>query len=61
MLATKQIKAKERVVKTLETYKAEGRQEIDIIDIHTRTHLPFAQINNIMTDLEEEGRVTEVD
>ena len=61
MLAIKQIKAKERVVKTLETYKAEGRQEIDIIDIHTRTHLPFAQINTIMTDLEEEGRVTEVD
>lgn len=52
-------KAKGILVKTIEKFKLGGIKEIDIIDLYNETHLPISQINEVMDELEKEGKVTE--
>ena len=51
--------AKIIITKVIEQFKSNGLKEIDIIDLHNKTLLPFSQINNVMDELEKEGKVTE--
>lgn len=51
--------AKEILTKTLEDFKAAGIKSIDIIDLSNKTKLPPSQINEVMIQLEEDGKVSE--
>lgn len=51
--------AKEILTKTLEDFKAVGIKTIDIIDLSNKTKLPISQINEVMIQLEEDGKVSE--
>lgn len=51
--------AKRIITKVIEQFKSNGLKEIDIIDLHNKTLLPFSQINEVMDELEKEGKVTE--
>lgn len=49
--------AKEKVLYLLSQFKAHGQKHVDIIDLKDKLHLPVEQIENIMEQLEKEGRV----
>lgn len=57
-LCVQRIDAKKIVTETLSAFKSSGITEIDVIDLHNKTHLPISQINDIMNELESEGAVT---
>ncbi|MCC7573502.1 MAG: hypothetical protein KO464_08960 [Candidatus Methanofastidiosum sp.] len=44
----------------LESLKSEGIKEIDIIDLYSKSNLPFVQINKVMEELETDGLVKEI-
>ena len=49
--------AKRMITQLIATYKAEGKEEIGVLDIRTETHLPVVQISDILAELEREGVV----
>lgn len=58
-LRVSNVQAKEILTKTLEDFKAVGIKTIDIIDLSNKTKLPISQINEVMIQLEENGKVSE--
>lgn len=51
--------AKEIISKTIDSFKEAGFKNIDVIDLYNKTKLPISQINQVMVQLEKEGKVTE--
>ena len=51
--------AKKIVLKAIDGFKSAGVGDVDIIDLHEKTRLPVFQINEIMDDLEKDGKVSE--
>lgn len=51
--------ASELLKNAIKYFKQKGIAEIDIIDLHAKTKLPFQQIGELMGELEKEGVVSE--
>lgn len=51
--------ASELLKNAIKYFKQKGINEIDIIDLHAKTKLPFQQIGELMDELEKEGVVSE--
>ncbi len=51
--------AKEILRDTIQQFKDNKIEEIDVIDLHSKTRLPIQQIGDIMIKFEDEGVVTE--
>lgn len=49
--------AKQLIHATLEMWRKQGRTTADVISLHAATHLPLLQINELMEELEKEGKV----
>ena len=53
------IEAKKQVMAIIDSFKLEGKQVIDIIDLQRRLHVHVDKINEVMNLLEKEGVVRE--
>lgn len=52
--------AKFIVEEILESLKREGAEDIDIIDLYTRTNLPLSQINKVVEELDMEDYLEDI-